>query len=75
MNINPRCIHTSSYSEFKDFLFFQTNENGNWEIAFKTKKDSVWSNTKFVDVSSADEITPSLLFDVINSDIDSIRIL
>jgi hypothetical protein len=75
LNVNPRCIQFPSYSDFKDFLFFQTNVTGNWQIVYKTRKDSVWSETKFVDSSSVDETDPSLLFIGPYFNIDSIRVL
>ena len=75
MNINPKCIQFPSYSEFDDFLFYQTNENGNWLIAYKTKKDSIWSDSKFVDSSSVNETNPSLLFIGPYSQLDSVSVL
>ncbi len=75
LNINPKCIQFPSYSDFKDFLFFQTNETGNWLIAYKTRKDSIWSNTSFVDSSSIDEENPSLLFTGPYYQYDSVRVL
>ena len=75
LNINPRCIQFPTHSDYDDFLFFQTNENGNWEIAYKTRKDSIWSDTKFVNGSSENETNPSLLFRRLYYQDDSIRIL
>jgi len=75
LNINPKCIQFPSYSGLNDFLFFQTNETGNWLIAYKTRKDSVWSNTRFVDSTSIGETNPSLLFVRPYNNFDSVRVL
>lgn len=39
LNINPVVAN--------NFLFFQTNKNGNWDIAYKIFLDSTWSETKY----------------------------
>ncbi len=74
-NINPRFLQTQNYLD-NNFLFFQTNKNGNWEIAYKILKDSVWSELKFVDSSTTDETNPSLMFiGPYYSNSDSARVL
>ena len=52
LNLNPIC--------FNNFLFYQTNKNGNWDIAYKIYKDSIWSETQYVAKSIDDEIEPVL---------------
>ncbi|MEO8398649.1 MAG: T9SS type A sorting domain-containing protein [Ignavibacteriaceae bacterium] len=67
LNINPLI--------FNKFLFFQTNKNGNWDIAYKIFEDSVWSETKFVANSFDDEVQPTLFsFGGFSND-DSVRVL
>lgn len=42
-------------------LIWQTNENGNWDIALKTLKDSVWGEKEYIINSQADEINPKFV--------------
>jgi len=60
LNINPKYIQFPDYTDYKGFLFFQTNRNGNWQIGYKIRRDSVWSKTKLIDSSTVDETNPTL---------------
>lgn len=61
LNINPQFAPLTSFSNLSGILFFQTNKHGNWQIAYKIKYDSIWSDTKFVDSSAVNETNPTLL--------------
>ncbi len=58
-----------------NILSFQTNKNGNWDIAYKIFSDSVWSETKYAANSSLDETQPALFSLYAFSSDDSIRIM
>ncbi|MDY0082209.1 MAG: T9SS type A sorting domain-containing protein [Ignavibacteriaceae bacterium] len=51
LNINPS-YHPSLG------LLFQTNQNGNWDIAFIYFNNGNWGETKFLTTSQTDEINP-----------------
>ena len=67
LNINPVCQN--------NFLFYQTNKNGNWDIAFKILKDTIWSETKYLANSQEDEIQPTLLLNGSFNYDDTLKIL
>lgn len=54
MNINPKllCSHDSL------FIIYQTNKNGNWDIAYQVYSNNQLSPAYFAADSSADEINP-----------------
>lgn len=60
LDINPKAVQFNNLGHTEDILFFQTNKLGNWRLAYKIRKDTVWSETKFVDSSSVDETNPTL---------------
>ncbi len=60
LNINPEAVRVPKGSSFEDILFFQTNKDGNWKIAYKIRNDSAWSETKFVDSSADNETNPTV---------------
>jgi hypothetical protein len=53
-NINPKLI----YSNDSLFIIYQTNKNGNWDIAYKVYSNSQFSPVYYAADSSADEINP-----------------
>lgn len=53
LNINPS-YHPSSG------LLFQTNQNGNWDIALIPFNNGNWGEMKFLTTSQSDEINPNL---------------
>jgi len=57
-NINPIAMDNNWYPNTKMNLVWQTNENGNWDIAMRTLTDSIWSERKFIQSSSFDETNP-----------------
>ena len=54
MNINPKLI----YSNDSVFVLYQTNKNGNWDIAYRVYINSQLSPVYYIADSSADEINP-----------------
>ncbi len=58
LNINPIAFGNPYYPNRKMSLIWQTNENGNWDIAMRTLTDSIWSERKFIQSSSFDETNP-----------------
>ncbi len=54
MNINPKLI----YSNDSVFVLYQTNKNGNWDIAYRVYINNQLSPVYYVADSSADEINP-----------------
>ena len=67
LNLNPVCLN--------NFLFFQTNKNGNWDIAYKIFTDSIWSETRFVTNSLDNEIQPVSFINAPFDYRDSIKIM
>lgn len=58
LNINPIAFGNPYSPNRKMSLIWQTNENGNWDIAMRTLTDSIWSERKFIQSSSFDETNP-----------------
>ena len=54
MNINPQLISSNDSL----FIIYQTNKNGNWDIAYQVYKNNQLSPVYFAADSSADEINP-----------------
>ncbi|HZK88149.1 MAG TPA: hypothetical protein VFC27_03260, partial [Anaerovoracaceae bacterium] len=54
MNINPKLI----YSNDSIFIVYQTNKNGNWDIAYQIYRNYQLSSVYYVADSSVDEINP-----------------
>lgn len=57
-NINP-----SITEEFIDnpVILFQTDINGNWDLAISVENDGIWSNPEFITNSGEDETNPIFL--------------
>lgn len=53
LNINPVAV--------PEFVFFQTNKNGNWDIAYRKYINNNWSETEYLVNSNEDEINPVVL--------------
>ncbi len=68
LNINP------SFSPNVGLLF-QTNRNGNWDIALLTDSNNVWGDIKFLTDSSIDEVSPKFFESTNLYPPDSTRIL
>ena len=49
-NINPVCV--------RNYLIYQTNKKGNWDIAYKIFNDSEWTETKYLAESVDAETQP-----------------
>lgn len=60
-NINADANSYDYYPNMKINLVWQTNENGNWDIALRTFNGYSWSPKKFLVNSSADEVNPKFL--------------
>jgi hypothetical protein len=58
LRINP-------YEDFSANAVYQTNENGNWDIAYKLYNNGGWDSTIYLENSSADEMNLSPFY---NSD-------
>ncbi len=43
-------------------LLWETNQNGNWDIAYSTNRGNEWLETKFLVDSVEDELDPSFIF-------------
>lgn len=41
---------------------FQTNRNGNWDIAFRRNNNGIWSDIEYIANSSLDEINPKRVY-------------
>ncbi len=54
-NINP-------VPDYNDGLIFQTNQNGNWDIAYKKFENGVWGETIFLTNTPEDEINIREIF-------------
>jgi hypothetical protein len=54
MNINPKLI----YSNDSVFIIYQTNKNGNWDIAYRVYLNSQLSPAYYLADSSSDETNP-----------------
>src|ERR1035437_2952393 len=54
VNINPKL----QYSNDSLFIIYQTNKNGNWDIAYQVYSNNQLSPAYFAADSSADEINP-----------------
>ena len=60
LNINPVADASNDWDSGIN-LIWQTNENGNWDIAFRILKDSVWSYKELIINSPANEINPKFV--------------
>lgn len=60
-NINADANCYDDYPNMKINLVWQTNENGNWDIALRTFNGSSWSPKKFLVSSPSDEVNPKFL--------------
>lgn len=60
-NINADANSYDYYPNMKINLVWQTNENGNWDIALRTFNGSSWSPKKFLVNSLSDEVNPRIL--------------
>ena len=54
MNVNPKLL----YSNDSVFIIYQTNKNGNWDIAYRVYLNNQLSPVYYAADSSADEINP-----------------
>lgn len=68
LNINPSFSPNAG-------LLFQTNRNGNWDIALLTDSNNVWGDIKFLTDSSIDEVSPKFFESTNVFPPDSTRIL
>ncbi len=61
VNINPVADASVDWYDDEINLFWQTNENGNWDIAHRTLKESLWLDKKLIVDTQSDETNPSLV--------------
>lgn len=61
LNINADASCSQIYPNVKVNIIWQTNENGNWDIAIRTMTDSVWSPKRYIANSSANETNPKFI--------------
>jgi len=61
LNVNPIAEGSGFYPYNKINLIWQTNENGNWDIAIRTLTDSTISEKKILSSSPEDETTPQFV--------------
>ncbi len=55
-------IRINPYIDFNQGIVFQTNERGNWDIAYRSYYNGVWDSTIFLTNSFEDEINLSQFF-------------
>jgi len=65
MNINPQLISTFLYDTL--FIIYQTNRNGNWDIAYNIYTNNQLSPVYYVANSGLDETNPNVQFHYMNS--------
>lgn len=68
-NINPVGALYNGSSEKDRFILWQTNQNGNWDIAYASNLSNYWSLTSLLLNSAYNETNPSLIR---NYDVDSL---
>ncbi len=75
-NINPAGALNIG-SENNDYIFWQTNKNGNWDIVFVKNDGAGWSEIDYAVSSEADEINPKLakIYSIFGWGIDTISTL
>ena len=70
INKNPVEKHLYDYGLNMDFkiLLWETNQNGNWDIAYSIDSNKVWTENKFLFDSLEDEHDPSFICYGFNSE-------
>ncbi len=61
LNINADASCSQIYPNVKVNIIWQTNENGNWDIALRTLTDSTWSAKKYIANSLSNETNPKFV--------------
>ena len=68
LNINPVAILNNNY---RMLIVFQTNRNGNWDIAYKEYLNGKFGGIKYIAETDSDETNPSVLVQTNSSIYDS----
>jgi Secretion system C-terminal sorting domain len=71
-NINPSDMN---YYDGKHIVVFQTNQNGNQDIAISEEQGGNWSNPIFLTSSNEDETNPSFVLNSYNEPFDTLWVL